>query len=234
MTLRGAWHVLERSGWLKSCSEDVRDSLRGIAALRRFKETDYLYRAGDTPNGVFGLVRGAIDSLIPRLDGEEIVVHRAGGGFWIGDLALFSKQTRLLSLRAATPVTVVHLPQKELLAMTQRQPTLIADFYRLSHINMAMTLSLLGNLAISGAENRVALRLMIQRRILTDEDGWIPLGQEALAELVALSTQSVRRALRHLESQGLLELGYRRIRILDERGLAGLCGYSLRVQDGWR
>jgi CRP-like cAMP-binding protein len=118
--------------------------------------------------------------------------------------------------------------------MTQRQPTLIADFYRLSHINMAMTLSLLGNLAISGAENRVALRLMIQRRILTDEDGWIPLGQEALAELVALSTQSVRRALRHLESQGLLELGYRRIRILDERGLAGLCGYSLRVQDGWR
>jgi DeoR/GlpR family transcriptional regulator of sugar metabolism len=50
---------------------------------------------------------------------------------------------------------------------------------------------------------------------------------------VALSTQTVRRALRQLESQGLLELGYRRIRILDERGLAGLCGYMLPGQDGW-
>jgi CRP/FNR family transcriptional regulator, cyclic AMP receptor protein len=229
MTLPDAWHVLERTGWLRSCSSEVRGSLRGIASLLAFAAGEYLYRAGDVPNGVFGLVRGAIDSLIPRLDGEEIVVHRAGGGFWIGDLALFSKQRRLLSLRAATSVTVVHLPQKELIAMTQRQPTLVADFYRLSHINMETTLSLLGNLAISGAENRVALRLMIQRRVLTDEAGWIPLGQESLAELVALSTQTVRRALRQLESQGLLELGYRRIRILDERGLAGLCGYRFKL-----
>jgi CRP/FNR family transcriptional regulator, cyclic AMP receptor protein len=225
----GAWHFLERSGWLASCDVDVRKSLRSIAALVTFAAGDYLYRAGDVPNGVFGLVSGAIDSLIPRLDGEEIVVHRAGGGFWIGDLALFSKQRRLLSLRAATPLAVIHLPQKELQEITHRQPALIGDFYRLSHTNMAMTLSLLGNLAVSGAENRVALRLLIQHPVLADEDGWIPLGQEALAELVALSTQSVRRALRQLESQGLLELGYRRIRILDERKLSGLCGYTLRL-----
>jgi CRP-like cAMP-binding protein len=233
MTLSAAWQRLEHSGWFASCSEDVRGSLRGIGRLLPFAAGDYIYRAGEVPNGVFGLVSGAIDSLIPRLDGEEIVVHRAGGGFWIGDLALFSKQRRLLSLRAATALEVIHLPQNELLALTQRQPTLIADFYRLSHINMAMTLRLLGNLAVAGAENRVALRLMIQRRILADDDGWIPLGQESLAELVALSTQTVRRALRQLESQGLLELGYRRIRILDERGLAGLCGYMLPGQDGW-
>jgi hypothetical protein len=36
---------------------------------------------GDPPNGLFGLVRRAFGVAIPRADGIEITVHRAGIAF---------------------------------------------------------------------------------------------------------------------------------------------------------
>lgn len=224
--LDSAWNELERSGWLASCQSDIRAKLRGIAVLKTFAPGDYLYHVGDKSNGVFGIVSGALDSLIPRTDGEEIVVHRAAGGFWIGDLAFYAGQVRLVSLRAASALTAVQLPQRQLNRLSRERPELLADFYRLTYENMATTLELLGNLATPGAENRVARRLLIQQQVEPGE--WIELGQESLAELVALSTQSVRRALHRLEQQGLIELGYRKMRITDMPGLAALCGNAKR------
>jgi CRP-like cAMP-binding protein len=224
--LDSAWHELERSGWLASCHSDIRARLRGIAVLKTFAPGAYLYHAGDKSNGVFGIVSGALDSLIPRTDGEEMIVHRAAGGFWIGDLAFYSGQVRLISLRAASALTAVQLPQRRLNRLTRDQPALIADFYRLTYENMATTLALLGNLATPGAENRVARRLLIQQQAEPGE--WIKLGQESLAELVALSVQSVRRALHTFEERGLIELGYRKMRIVDVSGLAAFCGDAQR------
>lgn len=227
-TLADGWSRLEATGWLASCGVKVRHALRSIARLRHFQAGDYLYRAGDEANGVFGVVNGAIDALIPRLDGQEIVVHRAGSGFWVGDLALFAHLERLISLRAAARLCAVQLPQGKLAALIEREPRLLADFYRLTHMNVATTLTLLGNLAIPAAEHRVALRLLIQRRLQADDDDWIRMDQKSLAELVALSAQSVRRSLRRLEGEGLVETAYRRIRITDRARLARLCGYDTR------
>lgn len=48
-----------------------------------------------------------------------------------------------------------------------------------------------------------------------------------LAQYVALSDQSVRRAVRKLDEAGLIEARYGRYRIVDRQGLAALCGYTL-------
>jgi CRP/FNR family cyclic AMP-dependent transcriptional regulator len=224
--LDSAWHELERSGWLASCRTDVRSALRSIAVLKSFASGDYLYHVGDKSNGVFGIVSGALDSLIPRTDGEVIVVHRSASGTWIGDLAFYAGQVRLISLRAGTALTAVQLPQRKLTRLTGEKPELIADFYRLSYENMATTLALLGNLATPRAETRIARRLLILQHAKPGE--WIELGQESLAELVALSSQSVRRALHSFEKRGLIELSYRKLRIIDMSGLAALCGEAER------
>ena len=227
LTLADAWSVLAQSGWLASCDPDTREALRGIARFRAFHAGEYLYHAGDEANGVFGIVSGSVDSLIPLQDGEEFVANRAGGGFWIGDLAVFADQPRLVSLRAATALRVVYLPGAQLLALSRQQPTILADFFRLTGENFTTTFAVLSNLAVPGATNRVALRLLMQGRALPRDDGWIHIDQESLAEMVALSQQSVRRSIRELQSRGLIESGYGRIRILDHAGLAGLCGYDV-------
>ncbi|HEX5788877.1 MAG TPA: Crp/Fnr family transcriptional regulator [Woeseiaceae bacterium] len=225
-TLAAGWQRLEGSGWLSRRSAVTRKHLRGIARIRTMDAGQTLYRVGDAPDGVYGLVSGALEVSIPRIDGQEVIVHRAEPGFWIGDLALFAGQSRLITLRATNGCQVVQLPQERLKPLVEANAELMRDFYELSHENMAMTLRLLGNLAVTGADNRVALRLMVQNASLPTGEQWIRMSQDALAELVALSTQSVRRSIRRLEESGLIETGYGRVRVIDPVALGRLCYYA--------
>ena len=221
-----AWARLESRGWLAECSAPVRALLAGIARLRSFEAGDSLFFAGDAPDGVYGLVEGELDISIPRLDGEECLAHRAETGFWVGDLALFARQKRLVGVRAATACRVVHLPQDELARLVGQHPCILADFYTLTHANMATALRILGNLAVTGAENRVALRLLMQADSQAGNAEWLHLSQASLAEIVALSEQSVRRSLHSLQDRGLIEAAYSKVRIIDREALARFCGYT--------
>ena len=101
--------ILSAQGWLAQRSKATRARLGTIAKLRNFAKDERVYLAGDPPNGVFGLVGGSINLSYPRGDGENYTVHRAGSGFWFGDLALFSDRPRLVSVHAAEPTVTVHL-----------------------------------------------------------------------------------------------------------------------------
>lgn len=217
------WKMLEERGWLAERSQEVRTRLLGIAEVRVYRPGEPLYIVGEPPRGVYGIARGALDISIPREDGEEIVIHRTQRGFWVGDLALFSSQLRLITATAATEVVAAFLPKTRLARLMDRYPSLIADFYVLSHRNVATTLQLIANLSIPRAEARIALRLLIyDQRLLRNED-WLPMPQEKLAQLTALSLPTVQRTLRRLEEAGVIELGYGRMRIRDREKLLGYC-----------
>lgn len=227
LSLDKAWAWLAvHSNWLSGLSKGISDSLRAVAQLRSYQPGDPVFRAGERPNGVFGLYEGALDLAIPRMDGVEFIFHRAEAGFWVGDLALFSRQQRLVSVRAASACTLVCLPQNRLEVLVADHPGIIDDFYQLTYQNMRIALDLLGNLSISRAERRVALRLLAQADQQQDSADWIRLSQDSLSEMVSLSPQSVRRSLHSLETERMIESGYGRIRILDPERLATLCGYA--------
>jgi CRP-like cAMP-binding protein len=185
-----------------------------------------VFRANDRPAGVFGLFDGMLELAVPRMDGEEFVFHRVEPGFWIGDLALFSGQRRLVTVRAAVKSRLVYLPQNRLATLARDDPSLISAFYQLSYDNMRIALRLLGNLSISRAEKRIALRLLVHADQHEDKTAWIRLSQDALSDLLSLSSQSVRRCLRRLEAEHLIEVGYGRVRVIDRNRLAALYGYA--------
>ena len=217
------WKMLEERGWLAERSADVRARLLGIAEVRGYRPGESLYMVGEPPRGVYGVARGSVDLSIPRDDGEEIVVHRTQPGFWVGDLALLSSRPRLISVTAATNVITAFLPRTALTGLLERYPELIRDFYVLSQRNMATALQLIANLSVPRADERIALRLLIYDQRRTQNREWLPLSQEKLAQLTALSLPTVQRTLRRLEELGIVELGYGRLRIRDREKLLGYC-----------
>lgn len=214
-----ALEIAAKGGWFADRSPDVRKALAAVLQLRNFAAGQAIYRFGDAPNGIHGLISGAIDVAIPRADGVELVMHRADPGFWVGDLALLAGQRRLVSVIAAEPTQVLHLPSAEVMRLLERDPRFYLEFYDLSHRNMATALKLLANLAIAPSEARVAVRLLMHHGERHDGRDEVSLSHGKLAEMVALSLPTVERVLRKLQERGAVELGYGKIRILDRHGL---------------
>lgn len=225
-TLAEALDLLSRVGWFSKRSDRVRAVLGDIARLRFFAAGAPLYLVGDEPNGVFGLVDGSLDVSIPRADGTDFTFHLAEPGFWVGDLAIMTSATRLVSVRAATDATVVQFGAADLARVVRDQPSILHDFYALTYANFATTFFLLANVSITSSESRVALRLLLQLERAPDPEGWVRVSQGKLGELVALSQPTLQRALRRLQEMGCIEQGYGQIRVIDRARLLDACGES--------
>ncbi|MGA0617717.1 Crp/Fnr family transcriptional regulator [Paracoccus sp. KR1-242] len=224
ITLAEALSRLAMRGWFAQRSHEFRKMIAEIARLRTFEPGEPLYLLGDAPNGVFGLVAGALDVSIPRADGNDFTFHRAEPGFWVGDLALMSSAKRLVSVHAATRTIVVEIGSDDLRELAEREPSVVRDFYALTYENFATTFFLLANVSIASSESRVALRLLMQLEQAPEPEGWIHLSQTKLGELVALSQPTLQRVLKRLYDLNCLELGYGRIRVTDRKKLLSLCG----------
>ncbi len=218
-----AIHALERRGWFSQRSKESRATLSAIAKLRRFAKDESVYLAGDAPNGVFGLVSGSLNISFPRGDGEDYTLHRAGSGFWAGDLALFSGVARLVSVRAAEPTMMVQLPAPELNRLVRDDPRLYADFYALTYENFQTALRIIANLAMTSADKRVADRLLLEVKSRGDMDGWISLSQMELAKLVAVSLPTLQRVMRRFADVGCVKKSYARIQVIDRDALVRIC-----------
>ena len=223
MSLSRALETLAARGWFAQRSVATRARLGAIAKLRSFAKDDLVYLAGDRPTGVFGLISGSLNISIPRSDGEDYTVHRAGAGFWLGDLALFSEQVRLVSVRAAEPTLMVQLPATDLRRLVTDDPRLYADFYALTYQNFRTAFEVISNLAMPSSEKRLADRLLLEVDRRGDKEGWILLSQSELAALAAVSLPTLKRVMRRFADAGLINHGYARIQVLDRDGLARLC-----------
>jgi len=194
-----------------------------MAKLRTFKNGEHIYTLGDRPNGVFGIIEGRLALSIPRADGEAYTAHRAGKGFWVGDLALFSKRPRLLSAQATEPVLAVHLPPNDLTKLIREDPRLYEDFYELTYENMQLAFQLISNLAISSSTKRLADRLLLELAAHGNDQGFIPVSQSELATSTSISLPTLKRALARFAAAGVIKRQYGRIQILRPDALLRLC-----------
>ena len=211
------------SGWFGARGADFQSDLLACGLNRSFDTDEALYLHGDPANGIYAVVEGAVQITAPADDGQEFVVHRQGGGFWIGDLALFADARRLVSVVATQPTRALFFPMPRLERLAQDKPEYIRDFYALSHENMQTALRIMANLAVTGTEKRIVLRLLHLDEGASKSDGWIVVSQDELAAMVAVSQPTLHRNLHRLADLGLIELGYGRVRLVDRRKLIAVC-----------
>ncbi|MEX0307660.1 MAG: Crp/Fnr family transcriptional regulator [Ruegeria sp.] len=193
------------------------------AVRRHYGADEALYLQGDVANGIHAVLDGSVKITVPADDGQEFVIHQEGRGFWIGDLALFATAHRLVSVVTTRPTETLFFPASQLERMVRETPDFIRDFYALTHDNMQKALRIIANLAVTGTEKRLVLRLLHLDEVASDADGWIPVSQEELAAMIAVSPPTLHRALHRLVGLGLIEGGYGRLRLKDRSALISSC-----------
>lgn len=215
--------ALHESGWFGARSRAFQSALLECAIHRSYSAEEALYLQGDVANGIHAVLDGNVRITTPADDGQDFVMHQEGGGFWIGDLALFASESRLVSVIATQPTNTLFFPSSRLERLVQETPEFIREFYALTHENMQKALRIVANLAVTGTEKRLVLRLLHLDEVAADADGWIPVSQEELAAMIAVSSPTLYRKLHRLIQLDLVEGGYGRLRLKDRSALISSC-----------
>ncbi len=206
---------LDRVGWLADQVEEFRKWAACVGRWRTYGPGQFVYHAGDPPDGLVGLASGSLEVTFPLMAEEPVVIYRAEVGYWVGDAAELSETPRMVSLMAASESRLLHLPGRAVRALLADHPEQWRAFYRLSALNMHKAMTLLSEALSLTVRARVSRRLLM----LADQSREAAITQGDLAKLVGVARATLRRCLEDLASRGAIELRYRRLRVLDPSAL---------------
>lgn len=180
-----------------------------VARLRTFKTGQYLYHAGDAPDGLYGLRSGSVEIEFPLLAEAPVSLLRTTEGFWIGDAALLSETNRIVSIVAVKECTFVYLPGTAVKKLLAEEPQHWRSFYDLSARNTFTAVTLLAeslSLTVRARVCRVLLGLS-ENRVEAQ------ITQDSLAKMLGIARPTLQRCLTDLTALGAIESGYRKIKI---------------------
>ncbi|MFZ0134180.1 MAG: Crp/Fnr family transcriptional regulator [Desulfobacterales bacterium] len=209
---------LAEVGWLSRQPAAFQAAIAGLGRWREFEPGEVIFVAGDEPDGMYGLAQGVLEISFPLVGDEEVVVHRAEPGFWVGEGAILAEQARFITLLAATTARILFLPRAGLLRMLEADPRHWRAFHEQSVANTVLTATLLAEVLSLTPRARVA-RLLLR---LADGEGAVEVNQEDLARLLGMTRSSIRRVIGSLVDDGIVSSGYRRLVVEDRGRLEGL------------
>lgn len=217
-----AAEIMLTHGWLSRQPRDFQQELISRSMLRQYSEGATLYHAGDPPAGVFGLVEGIIKIELAVPGATYRVASVRQPGFWTGEAAAFRLGNRLATIRMTAPSHVLHLPLAEFEHMIGN-PSFCRCFAVLTVEHLEEAITVVANMMAGTPDSRVAARLVrLAESNGTSNSAELLLTQYDIAEMCALSRQTVQQVLSHLESRGLVKLGYRRVLVPDVKRLAAV------------
>jgi CRP-like cAMP-binding protein len=220
------WRSRLMSGqWFSHLPVSFQDSLLAVAKVRRLAPGQRLFKRGDPPCGLYAVLEGAVRIGAVSEQGKEALLSLVEPPHWFGEICLFDGQLRTHDAFGVGQCTLLHIPQNALLALLDEQPVHWRQLALLMSQKLRMTFINLEQLSLLPAPARLAHRLLMiaegygeiapPRRVLQ-------LPQEQLASMLSLSRQTTNQILKDLQGQGILDLSYGEIEILDADRLRAL------------
>ena len=208
--------ILSAIGWLSGQPEEFQAEIFKRAVPVKFSAGDVLYRVGEPPGGIYGIVTGAvIVSVAPRSAAPHLL-HLLTPGSWIGEGAFLSRDPRRIGLQAAIDSSAVYLPLDSMDQIAGRDPMATRRFTQILIMNLDIVLRAFYDLQEPDEYRRIARAL---RRVAALENTPVPLAQAALGMLSNASRKTVNAALRQFSEAGWVATAYRSVTVTDLEGL---------------
>jgi CRP-like cAMP-binding protein len=203
-------------GWLADQSDDMRRSTLKVARLILCPAGDFVFHAGDSEGGLYGVVSGGVGVHLPAETGEMLLAHVLRSGAWFGYGPLVRGQMRRLSFSLMEPSLLFHLPLASAQEIAGRSPLHQRAVLSVSEYGMDIATRVVETLLIRKSDRRIAATLLRVAPPEETSDGLeIQLTQAQLGEMANADRQVVNRVLKRLEAEGWLHVSYGRIRITD-------------------
>lgn len=189
-------------------------AITGAAEVVTRPVGSHLFREGEPAVAAYVVRDGEVE-LYRGSGRTRHIIGRLGPGAVLGDIAMFSHEKYLSSASPIKDVTAFRFDRDRLLPELARHPAICLRWLVAALDQLKETQRRVVHLMHKTVKGQVADLLMEE----ADHDGSVRLSQATLATLLGASRQTVNEALGELKNAGVVETGYREIRVLDSRGL---------------
>lgn len=183
----------------------------------RFAGGTFVFRQGDTAAQIHVVRTGSVE-LSRIINGRRVSLQILRPGDVFGDVPAFLGEPEPFDARALEDCVILSLDAPALFGMLATRPMVARRWIVSLAERMGGLQQRLGDLLAGSLEAQLA-SVLVRESAGGDN---VTLTQDQLAEMLGAARTSVQRVLKQLEHEGLIELGYRRINVVDPDGLAAI------------
>lgn len=203
-------------------SETDRQAIIRRTEFRDYKKNDIIYHEGDSPSGIFCLVKGKVKIYKEGVDRKQILVAVKPYEFF-GHRAFLTGVNYITSCGAFEDSTVLFLPCELTHQLMTNNPSISQFFLNHLAVLLGEQYRRIVNLTQKHIRARLAEALLfLKDNYGSEEDGFtlsIFLERKELANLSNMTTGNAIRTLSALAAEKLIAIDGRKIKVLDDKKL---------------
>jgi CRP-like cAMP-binding protein len=208
--------VFDLHNFCEGLPPEVQRAFDKVSKYRTVDAGTAIVRTGDTRDFVHQLTAGQVIYCSYDSRGRETVTAAMKPGDWIGLSEVFTGAPAMADVVATMRVELRSIARRDFESLLDAHPLIARHLLKL----FSLRFSIVYRLAQDQRELTLKERLLKMLYLLAfrpgqaEPDTPIDLSQDELAKMLAASRQTLNRLLKELEHEGLLQLGYRTIRVL--------------------
>jgi len=214
-------------GWFGRAPKEFQDAVLSRCEWRVFPAGKTIYQTTDEQADFCGVADGAVDVYSRFGAGDNPLLHIAHEGFWMGFGTVVARERPRATIVARVDTLLGCVPERVFRELLNERP----EWWRV----LATGILEYGDTAISAYvdalipdnDRRCACTLLRiaglkHPRRSRPERTAVLITQDELATMVHLSRTTLVQVLRRFERRGLVEQGYRTLRVTDVPGLTAV------------
>ena len=203
--------------WLRPLTADERDRVAPQLRIGDAEPGELICRRGRTATYWFGVVDGLLKMSTETADGHTITYSGLTAGGWFGEGTVMKREPYRYNVQALRKSLVAGLPVDTFHWLLDH--SIGFNRFVMNQLNerLAQVIGTIEADRTPSPEQRVARNLaaLVNPVLFPGVGEVLRITQQELAYLVGLSRQRVNEALKALAAQGLLQIEYGGLRILD-------------------
>jgi CRP/FNR family transcriptional regulator, cyclic AMP receptor protein len=206
-----------RDAWFGQIAPERQALLLAEGRIRPFRNQQRIYRLGDPPNGLYGLISGEVRLISYPVVGRQLLVARLEPGGWFGELSTVDGGPRPQDAISFGPSKVLHISSRDFERISRDNPEIFRDVARLLGQRQRTAVQYAGMTVSLPAKVRLSHLLLAaldtSGKPHSGAERTISLTQSDIATALGASRQTTNKLLKSLEQTGAVSLGYRRITV---------------------
>lgn len=212
--------ALRQSGFFSDASDELVAKIARMSKFEAYRKGDLIFAEGNTADGMYIVVSGAVKVYKIGADGREHILHVAEQGDTFGEVAMFLGVGYPAYAGAVKDSLTVFVRRQPLMELLERTPTLAFEILGSLAAWTHRLVNKVESFTLKDAGARLAQYLLGRAK---ESYGVIEVvlsvPKQTLAAHLGISSETFSRLLNRLEAHGLIAPEGRRIRILDRAGM---------------